>query len=39
MVSRIKAITSGLDLGVELGVGAYLYGGLFLVLFVFTQPV
>jgi len=33
LVLRIRGFTGGLDLGSELGVGVYLYGGLFMVLF------
>jgi len=34
IASKIKRYGGGFDLGVELGVGAYLYGGLMLILFI-----
>jgi NADH:ubiquinone oxidoreductase subunit 5 (subunit L)/multisubunit Na+/H+ antiporter MnhA subunit len=34
VIIKIKTLTGGLDLGTELGVGVYLYGGLLIVLFI-----
>jgi NADH-ubiquinone oxidoreductase chain 5 len=37
VISNIKKTIGGLDLGTEVGVGIYLYGGLFIVLFIFLM--